>query len=243
MFSLAITPEARAAILEQFTLCGLREPALFISGQSPVADVADDARAYTGYVVQFVELPADVVVSPHLVMADGIRVILGPRGAWPYEGMARLSFQDGKLYAEDVAGTNRPTDLQRLGIPLGLVPMAEVLSSSRAHRFRLLYIASGLGLDFHSLQYEVNHDGEWQPAETLTQKQFQSEHKFRRWVSKLHSVQDDSGIALIQVGESSCQIGQLAPSVVSYSWRAWDLHRNVELRRLKECKYPAEPLE
>ena len=247
MFSLEITPAARAAIIEQFALMELREPALFIYRQPPAADLVRSAAGHThwsipGYIVDFIELPAEAVGSPRFLVVDGIRVIVGPMDAQPFHTTARASFQDGKLCIEDVVGSDQESDLHSHGTPLGLISHGEVLSSSGAHRLRLLFIASGPGFDFHSIRFEADHDGEWQPEVSLTQKQFQGEHKFRRWVSKLHTVQDDSGIALVQVGEDSSPIGALS-SWVSYSWRAWDLRKNVEVRRLKDCKRPAEPLE
>src|ERR1700722_16944610 len=243
MFSLHITPAAKAAIMEQFALTELREPGLFIYRRPPVADVVrlEGGHAHwniqrnTDYVVQFVEVPSNSIESPRLLVADGIRVILGPMDAQPPHTTATASFQDGKLYMEDVAGSNQPSYLHTRGIPLGLIPSGEVLSLSGAHRIRLLDIASGSGADFHSIRFEADHCGAWKSVVSLTQKQFQREHGFDRWVSKLHTVQDDSGVALVQVGEHSRPIGALSSSV-SYSWRAWDLRKNVELRRLKECK-------
>lgn len=37
--------------------------------------------------------------------------------------------------------------------------------------------------------------------------------------------------------------GALGSATFFYSWRLWDLRRNVELKRLKDCDSPFEPLE
>jgi len=253
MFSIRVTPEAKAAILEQFTLMELREPGLFIYRQPSTADVvrsADGQAQWTvqrnrGYVVRFAELPQETNdLSPFLV-ADGIRIFPLSINDQPPNTTATLVFQDGNLYAEDTTIDThaRNSYTQEDGIRLGLIPEDEVTSSSGAHRLRLLSIASGEGFDFHSLRYEAVDDGGWRPEVNLTQKQFQGQHKFRRWISALHGVQDDSGIALINVGEGSRPIETATSNSFSYSWRAWDLHKNVEVRRLKDCAYPSEPLE
>jgi len=255
MFSMHVTPTAKAAILEQFALMGLREPGLFVYRRRAVADVVRsedghaqwDIQRHTDYIVQFVELPGETIGSAGLLVVDGLRVALGPMDVQPPHTTAMVSVQKGDLYMEDVASGSQVSDLHTHGhgIRLGLVPMGvgEVISSSGGHRLCLLFIAMGSGYDFHSIRYEAKNGGDWAPEVTLTQKQFQGEHEFGRWVTDLHTVQDDSGVALIKVGEHSRRIGEFTSSSVSYSWRTWDLRRNVELRRLKECRYPNEPLE
>ncbi len=253
MFSIRVTPEARAAILEQFVLMELREPGLVIYRQPPTADVvrsADGQAQWTvqrakGYVVRFTELPQGTIDLSPALLVDGIRIFPASINDQPSDATATLTFQDGKLYAEDTTiGTQaRSLNTQEDGIRLGLLPQEEVVSSSAAHRLRLFTIASGEGFNFHSLQFEAVSDDGWRPEVCLTQKQFQGQHKFWRWISGLHRVQDDSGVALICVGEGSRPIENAMSNSFSYSWRAWDLHRNLEVRRLKDCAYPNEPLE
>lgn len=53
----------------------------------------------------------------------------------------------------------------------------------------------------------------------LTQEHFQGKHKYRRWISGLHSVQDDRGKVVMKVGECSHPIDPPASSTLLYSWR------------------------
>lgn len=53
----------------------------------------------------------------------------------------------------------------------------------------------------------------------LTQEHFQGKHKYRRWISGLHSVQDDRGKVVMKVGECSHPIDPPASPTLLYSWR------------------------
>jgi hypothetical protein len=252
MFSMRVTPVAKTAILEQFALMELSDPGLFIYREPAEADVLGSADGQSkwsiqrgvGYRVLFMDMPP--LESPNLLVADGIRVFQGPMDTQPPNTAAIACFQNGRLYIEDRAEGGQANDVTMRGdgIRLGLIPKEVIVSSSGNHRFHLLFISrGGGGSHFHSIRYEAENGGDWTTEVSLTQKQFQGKHEFHRWVQRLHPVQDDSGVALIQVGEDSRRIGDLGPTWASYSWRAWDLRRNVELRRLKDCRNPFEAFE
>lgn len=250
MFSIRITPEAKGALLEQFAFMELREPGLFIYRAMDATDVVRTPDGRTEwkiqrgklYVVQFVELSSQAIGSPHLIVIDGIRVL--PTSE--LEGSsAVISYENGRLYVNDVAPGGQLSDEEppRAGVQLGPVYKHDVGSISGQHRLRLVYVADDRGFDFHSLRFEEMVDGAWSLELLLTREQFQGEHEFRRWVSELHDVQDDSGTVVMKVGEESPKGPAPLSCRVLYSWRAWDLRKNVEIRRIKDCNRPFDPLE
>jgi len=130
------------------------------------------------------------------------------------------------------------------GVPMGLLLRKEVLSSAGLDRLRSFDIARGdNGFYFHSLQWARFHAGSWVPELTLTQGQFQGSSPFRRWVSDVHSIEPSTGIALLKVAEGNRPYSAMRSITFLYSWRAWDLRGNVEVRRLKDCDDPFEPLD
>ena len=64
----------------------------------------------------------------------------------------------------------------------------------------------------------------------------------RRWVTELHTFDPASGTAVCKVGEE--QPADAGGAVrVEYTWREWDLANNREVRVLRVCGSPFEPLE
>ena len=127
---------------------------------------------------------------------------------------------------------------------MGLLLRKEVLSSAGLDRLRSFDIARGdIGFDFHSLQWARFHAGSWVTELTLTRGQFQGSSPFRRWVSDVHSIEPSTGIALLKVAEGNRPYSEMRSTTFLYSWRAWDLRGNVEVRRLKDCDDPFEPLD
>ncbi len=123
-----------------------------------------------------------------------------------------------------------------------LVTKAELRSLSGRERLRLLYVEVGNdGLDFHSLALESLEEDTWQSQVVISQDDFQAEHKYRRWVSDLHSFSPVARCAVVQVAEGNRPPGSFSVSYV-YSWRRWDLSSNRELAVLRVCKSPFEPL-
>jgi hypothetical protein len=87
--------------------------------------------------------------------------------------------------------------------------------------------------DFHSLVWDVNDGLTWQRKATITQADLEQDGT-RRWVSDLHSLDARYGSAFIKVAEGDWR--------VTYSWREWDLLSNKEIRMIKVCECPFDPL-
>ena len=115
-----------------------------------------------------------------------------------------------------------------------------VIASSGKERLNLLHETDEDGYkDFHTLRWEVHTQLGWETKLILTDTQFQGSYPFRRWISDLHSIRNDCGFAVILVAEGNCIEG--SPSIdYLYSWRLWDLSKNLELFRIKDCEFLGE---
>jgi hypothetical protein len=78
----------------------------------------------------------------------------------------------------------------------------------------------------------------------ITKADFEAGGIRSRWVSNLESFDARTGTAVIKVAEySSPQTNGTAVSrAVIYSWREWSMTSNAEVRVLRVCKEPFEPL-
>ena len=123
-----------------------------------------------------------------------------------------------------------------------LVTVAELVSTRGDERLRLLYTQDGRGLDFHALLFEDRTETGWVARTTITQADFQGGHPNRRWISNLHSFMPSTETAIIQVAEGDRPWKEFRATMYGYSWRRWDLNRNHEIARLKECNSPFDPL-
>jgi hypothetical protein len=262
MFSVRITEEAKAAIVEQFALLGLSEPALHIRRSPSSGDVTRSSAGQVQWnierpdalVLQFLELSSEDVDPQHILLVDGIRIILGIEGGRSAAADVEISVCNGKLLIDPLNREASATAATRevstasattnRGVPWGLVHCGEVLDASGNDRLRLYSIAmDDCGFWAHSMQWQRLLAGEWRTKLSLTQKQFQGEHLHRRWVSQLHSFEPDTGIAVVLVAEGNRPMMPPSSTTFLYSWRAWDLVKNVEVERLKNCDGPFEPLE
>jgi hypothetical protein len=263
MLCIRVTPEAKAAIVEQFALLELLEPALFIRHSFASGDVTRSSSGQVKwnierpetYVLRFSELPSTVDDPEHFLLVDGIRMLILVGGDRSKDDEVELSVHDGKLLI--VASSAEPhvdtaasrfvaavTTTPNRGIPMGLVLREEILGPSGNDRLCLFDIAvDDCGFYFHSLHWQSQVAGKWDTKLCLTQKQFQGKHLFRRWVSKLHSFRPDNGVAVMQVAEGNRPQTPPSSTTFLYSWRAWDLVKNVEVERLKDCDDPFEPLD
>jgi hypothetical protein len=118
-----------------------------------------------------------------------------------------------------------------------------IFGPSGEDRLSLYYFARAEdegGSDFHSLVWEHCNSNEWQIQCLITRDQFKSENNRRRWISELHSLDLQRGIAVIKVAEGNRPEGAF-PVWYDYSWRAWDLLKNREIEKLKNCASPFEP--
>jgi hypothetical protein len=108
-------------------------------------------------------------------------------------------------------------------------------------RLCLYYVPCGDGSDFESLSWEKLEEGQWRSLVAITREQFQGAHAYTRWVSELFSLDPQRGWAAIKVAEGNRPAGPHSVRY-DYSWRTWDLVKNREVGRLKDCDDPFEPL-
>ena len=87
--------------------------------------------------------------------------------------------------------------------------------------------------DFHSLAWDASDGVTWKRTATITRKDLQIDGT-RRWICDIHAFDADAGSAIIKMGEGDWD--------VKYSWRQWDLFWNKEIRLLKTCMHPFDPL-
>ena len=247
-----LTPEAKAEIQTQFALLELQRPALYLHRASASADVTRSPDGRVNWRVErpqmispnFGELPNDTVERRESIQTvDGICVafLFSP----PTNDL-EIAVRDGVLFVSilPARGERKAEGQVHRGVPMGLLLRKEVLSSAGLDRLRSFDIARGdNGFDFHSLQWERFHAESWVPELTLTQGQFQGSSPFRRWVSDVHSIEPSTGIALLKVAEGNRPYSAMRSTTFLYSWRAWDLRGNAEVRRLKDCDDPFEPLD
>ena len=112
-----------------------------------------------------------------------------------------------------------------------------VTDASGTERLVLNFIGSSSGSYFHSLVWSVHRDTGWVPNVTITREAFEADRANVRWVSELHSLDAENGVAIIKVAEGDSPWN--SPSVnYNYSWRRWDLISNREVERLQECTSP-----
>jgi len=112
-----------------------------------------------------------------------------------------------------------------------------LVGSDPSNRLVLFYIPvlDGAGWDFHELVWFRLGSGAWQSVVIITAEQFQRGSNLRRWVSKLHSFNSDSGSAVVQVGEVDSPDPR--NHGVLYTWRSLHLP-TLELRTLQHCSDP-----
>jgi hypothetical protein len=261
MFKIQISPEAKNAIEDQFRLLDLSEPALYFYCKPTSAEVTRSVDAEAFWEIDrrpiislnFHDLLPNTFPVDHISYVDGIRICFLPLRL--FEGIdIALSTIGDEIFikAHNVACNIDPlgsVDLKAASLPistgirLGLIPMAEILDTLGKDRLRLFDISQGVGFDFHSLQWDVANTDAWGPKITITRSKFQGAHRFRRWISKLHSFSAKDGTAVINVAEGDRPIDHVGSCNYLYSWRVWDLQKNVEVEKLKDCSDPFEPLE
>ncbi|MDB5337263.1 MAG: hypothetical protein JWN70_2882 [Planctomycetaceae bacterium] len=89
------------------------------------------------------------------------------------------------------------------------------------------------GFEFHSVVWQTMTPSGWKQRVAISNMEFQRGAAHRRWISHVHSVQPETGYAIIQVAEQ----GDLENGWIrfTYTWREWDLVNNVEIRAIKIC--------
>lgn len=121
----------------------------------------------------------------------------------------------------------------------------EVSDKSGTNRLALIYVSTGPGptpnsqsFDFHSLAWRTKVGTNWIDRVVITKTDFDADFARSRWVSELDSFDPSTGNAIIKVAEGGVTNG----SRVIYSWREWSMISNAEVRVLRVCKEPFEPL-
>ena len=130
---------------------GPREPGPFVYRETAAAEVVRapnrnaqlNIQRSTACEVQFCDLGPQLLGSPRIIIAGGIRVFLGPMHPQSQNSVLLVSFQDGKLYVNDVAvGTQAPDPATREGgTQIGPIYRQHVISSSGNRRLRLVEVA------------------------------------------------------------------------------------------------------
>ena len=83
----------------------------------------------------------------------------------------------------------------------GLEPRAVTFSPDRNDQVTLFFKVIEGGLDFHSLRWDRNNDGEWVRQLEITRDQFQEGCTRARWAYDLHSFDSAKGHAIIKIAE------------------------------------------
>ena len=96
--------------------------------------------------------------------------------------------------------------------------------------------------DFHSLRRAILRGDRWVDRVVLTKRDFQAGHPTDRFVSEIHSLDPESGAAIIKVGENDLPRGSRIIKCY-YSWRKWNLEQNAEMAVLQRCKSPVDRYE
>jgi len=130
---------------------------------------------------------------------------------------------------------------RRFSLASELFTAAELISTEGDARLRLVYVREDGGANFHSLAFDVLEADEWKARRFISRQDFQGEHHNRRWISDLHSFSPRSGVAVMQVAEGDQPTSALCATAFFYSWRSWDVFRNLEIARLKQCQSPFDP--
>jgi len=122
------------------------------------------------------------------------------------------------------------------------ISLKEVFGPSGGNRLRLLHESDMEGYEeFHSLSLEKLTVTGWKTEVRLTDEQFQGSYKYHRWIVDLHSFRPESGLAVILVAEASRNLGAYSIDY-HYSWRLWDIVKNTEIARLKDCQTPNDSI-
>ena len=121
----------------------------------------------------------------------------------------------------------------------------EVSDKTGTNRLALVYVSTGPGpgpnsesFDFHSLVWRTKIGTNWIDRAVITKTEFGTGVARRRWISELDSFDSLTGNAIIKVAEG----GDTNGSRVVYSWRECSVISNSEVRFLRVCKEPFEPL-
>jgi hypothetical protein len=122
-----------------------------------------------------------------------------------------------------------------------LVLVEQIYGPTENDRLNMFDIPRDGGFDFHSLVWERKDTDGWKVSATVTREQFQGTHRNRRFVTGLYSLDPQRGWAVLKIGEGDSPEASFVVTF-NYSWRTWDLIRNCEIGKLKDCKDPFDSL-
>ena len=123
----------------------------------------------------------------------------------------------------------------------------EVTDKSGTNRLILNYVSAGRPdgdtefFAFHSLAWRTKAGTNWSDRAVITKTDFEAGSLRWRSVTDIYSVDPSTGTAVIKVAEMSPPRTNGSTTVV-YSWREWSMTSNAEVRVLRVCKEPSEPL-
>ena len=164
--------------------------------------------------------------------------------------MNRVSTKPGEDSTRKSSARPSPQTLALIEtVPIGDISVrTTVYAPDGRDRLRLLDVVGTEdgGLYFHSLLWERRIGEEWRTHHQLTQDDFQWQHPNRRWVADVYSLSPENGSAVLQVSEGNRPMYPVYPgrgTTFYYSWRRWDLIKNAELKRLKDCDDPFDKYE
>lgn len=116
------------------------------------------------------------------------------------------------------------------------ISLKEVFGPTGNVRLQLMNESDEEGYEeFHTLRWEILTATGWLTKVSVSDDQFQGAHQYHRWVTDLHSIRSETGLAVIMVAESNLSPDALFIDYL-YSWRLWNIVENSEVVRLKDCQ-------
>ena len=123
-----------------------------------------------------------------------------------------------------------------------LILAEQINGPSESDRLSKFDIPRDGGVDFHSIVWDQRDAQGWKAHATVTREEFQGTHGYRRFVAGIESLDPQRGWAVLKVGEGDRPESSFVITF-HYSWRTWDLLRNCEIGKLKDCESPFDSLD
>jgi len=244
-----MTPEARAAILEQCELLGMTDPTLTLYHEVSVVRTSSQGDRFLKVTlgideaVSFEFMPLSGVTK-NLVELDGVRIVVALATAtgheWPdktdvtFFVSKRCLCLSAKV-ADPCGGLDVAAAADGRGMPLGLIDVDEILEPSQ-DRLRLLGIYMDVGrLLFHSLQWDRWENGQWQTKGCIARRHLRDSSRQVRWIAGIRNFNPETGSAVIKIAESERSPWRKRSAKTTCSWSEWDLATKAEVRKLEKA--------
>ena len=122
-----------------------------------------------------------------------------------------------------------------------------ILRELRNGNCRLLLLVEQVVQDpkcfnFHEILMQREEGDSWNNMIRITEKEIQKNNPTRRYISDIYSFDPNKKVAIVMIGEGDRPEGSGSINIV-YSWREWDINKNVELSYFRKCKSPHEPFQ